>query len=84
MVLVVLAVLQRFEQVFTDSKNELATLFTVEDTEHSAFLFQPEVLMIYDQLQKNEYNLRQEWNKHFPEEELERLAIKFAKDICRR
>lgn len=44
----------------------------------SVFLFQPEVVMIYDLLHTRQYDLRRTWAQHFPERELERLAITFG------
>jgi ppGpp synthetase/RelA/SpoT-type nucleotidyltranferase len=44
-------------------------------SDHSPFLFQPEVLMIFDLLERNRYVLKDEWEKHFPVDELERLAV---------
>jgi len=46
--------------------------------DRSAFLFQPEVLMIYDQLERMQYMLRPQWVKEFPEKELERIALRFG------
>jgi ppGpp synthetase/RelA/SpoT-type nucleotidyltranferase len=48
------------------------------DEERSAFMFQPEVLLIYDQLKSHEYSLREQWVKEFPFEELERIASRFG------
>jgi putative GTP pyrophosphokinase len=44
----------------------------------SAFFFQPEVLMIYDQLHRNPYRLREAWAQEYPEHELERIATAFG------
>jgi ppGpp synthetase/RelA/SpoT-type nucleotidyltranferase len=44
----------------------------------SAFFFQPEILLIYDQLQSQPYKLREHWSERFPLEELEMVAIAFG------
>jgi ppGpp synthetase/RelA/SpoT-type nucleotidyltranferase len=45
----------------------------------SIFLSQPEALMIFQLLERDRFILRQEWVKHYPVKELERLAIKWGK-----
>jgi putative GTP pyrophosphokinase len=50
-----------------------------EDTpDRSAFLFQPEALMIYDLLETDQLRLRRVWNERYPEKELERIANAFG------
>lgn len=44
----------------------------------SAFLFQPEALMIYDLLETNPLATRRAWNEIYPERELERMANAFG------
>lgn len=44
----------------------------------SSFLFQPEVLMIYDLLLSEPTQTRKLWNQHYPEPELERIANAFG------
>lgn len=44
----------------------------------SAFFFQPEILLIYDQLQSQPYKLRELWSERFPPEELEMVATAFG------
>jgi len=46
--------------------------------DRSAFMLQPEVLMIYDRLKTDLYSLRDAWINQFPEEELERVANAFG------
>lgn len=46
--------------------------------ERSAFLFQPEALMIYDLLESDQLATRTAWNRYFPEKELERFANDFG------
>jgi putative GTP pyrophosphokinase len=45
-----------------------------ETPDRSAFLFQPEALMIYDLLGADPLSVRRVWNEHYPEKELERIA----------
>jgi len=49
-----------------------------EMADRSAFLFQPEALMIYDLLQTDYLAVRDAWSGHFPERELERMANAFG------
>jgi hypothetical protein len=44
----------------------------------SAFFFQPEILLIYDQLQSQPYKLRKHGSERFPPEELEIVATAFG------
>lgn len=46
--------------------------------DRSAFLFQPEALMIYDLLEADPLATRKAWNQHYPEKELERIANAFG------
>jgi len=49
-----------------------------DSTDQSAFLHQPEALMIYNLLEIDRASTREVWGEHFPERELERLALKFG------
>jgi len=72
----------RLEEFWGEYASELQTVY--EDAEHddsrrSAFLFQPEALMVYDLLRRKEWETRQAWTDHnYPEKELERLANAFG------
>ena len=44
----------------------------------SAFFFQLEILLIFDQLQSQPYKLREHWSERFPSEELEMVATALA------
>ena len=44
----------------------------------TSFLFQPEILMIYELLLTEPIETRRLWNKHYPEPELERIANAFG------
>jgi hypothetical protein len=46
--------------------------------DHSAFLFQPEALMIFDLLKKERLSARESWVEHYPVKELERIAEAFG------
>lgn len=46
--------------------------------DRSAFIFQPEALMIYDLLQADPLTTRRVWNERYPEKELERIANAFG------
>jgi hypothetical protein len=69
-----------FEQLVAQHQATLTQVFAdaAAVAERSAFLFQPEVLMIYDQLQAMPYRLRPQWVQEFPERELERIALRFG------
>jgi ppGpp synthetase/RelA/SpoT-type nucleotidyltranferase len=47
----------------------------------SPFLSQPEVIMIFDLLELDEFQLQQRWNDSFPASELEQLAILWGKPL---
>jgi ppGpp synthetase/RelA/SpoT-type nucleotidyltranferase len=49
-----------------------------EDDRTPAFLFQPEVLLIYSLLDSRRDETRQIWNQNYPERELERIANAFG------
>lgn len=48
------------------------------DPDRSAYLYQPEALMIYDRLRADQIGVRKVWNLSLPERELERLALAFG------
>ena len=49
-----------------------------EAPDRSAFLYQPEALMICDRLKNDLLGTRRVWNEHYPERELERIANAFG------
>jgi ppGpp synthetase/RelA/SpoT-type nucleotidyltranferase len=51
---------------------------TADEWSASAFLYQPEALMILERLQTDQLALRRTWNTAFPESELERVANAFG------
>jgi len=44
----------------------------------SAFMFQPEVLMLYERLEHDQLAVRERWSTMFPGQELERIALAFG------
>lgn len=44
----------------------------------SAYLYQPEAIMIYDRLRSDSLGIREVWNEKYPENELERFANAFG------
>lgn len=67
------------ERTFSEKTDVFKAVFAdAAPRRRSAFLFQPEVLMIYDLLHSQQYDLRQTWVQHYPERELELLAIAFG------
>jgi putative GTP pyrophosphokinase len=72
----------RLEEFWGECASELQTVYENaehDDSRRSAFLFQPEALMVYDLLRRKEWETRQAWTDHdYPEKELERLANAFG------
>jgi len=70
-----------FEKLLAEHRDVLSKVFgdaAQTAADRSAFLFQPEVLMIFDQLSLMPYDLRNQWIQEFPEKELERIALRFG------
>jgi putative GTP pyrophosphokinase len=64
---------------FEKHRQELAFAYeNPDELKISAFFYQPIVFMILERLQNDEFALRREWNRHFPEQELERVATAFG------
>jgi ppGpp synthetase/RelA/SpoT-type nucleotidyltranferase len=61
------------EQVYSDA-NERGP----EDDKTPAFLFQPEILLLYSLLASRRDETRELWNQNYPERELERIANSFG------
>jgi ppGpp synthetase/RelA/SpoT-type nucleotidyltranferase len=53
----------------------------LQNAGRSPFLSQPEVVMIFDLLELDEFQLQQRWNESFPASELEQLAILWGKPL---
>lgn len=66
-----------FEDFCSKNGTKLSKIF--EDyrriSDRSPFLFQPEAFMIFDLMERDPYVLKEEWERHFPLDELERLAV---------
>jgi len=61
------------EQVYSDAREQ-----GLEDDNTPAFLFQPEILLIYNLLASRRDETRELWNRSYPERELERIANSFG------
>jgi hypothetical protein len=68
------------DQFFTENQAVLHDVYSkAEDlSAQSAFLFQPEALMIFDLLQTERLSVRDRWIHAYPFEELERIANAFG------
>lgn len=68
------------DQVFSENEEVLHDVYAKaeEISNLSAFLFQPEALMIYDLLKTEPLSVRESWATSFPEKELERIANAFG------
>lgn len=60
---------------FTDDHAAKLAHVLLQNPGRSLFLSQPEVIMIFDLLELDEFQLQHRWNKSFPAPELEQLAI---------
>ena len=69
-----------FEDFYTKKAKELEVVFR-EAQGRSLFLSQPEVLMVFDLLDRDPYRLADEWGKYFPLSELEELARIWGKPL---
>ena len=75
------AIQTHLDKVFLEKAKIFRTVFeeaAQSPQGSSVFLFQPEVVMIYDLLHSRQYDLRRTWSQHYPERELERLANAFG------
>ena len=65
-----------FQGLLQEKREFFGEVFSIaeDNPQRSAFLFQPEILMIYDQLHKDPDRLRETWALQYPERELDRLA----------
>ena len=71
----------RLDRIFAEKAEMFRRVFadaSASPISRSVFLFQPEVFMLYDLLHSRTYELRRSWNQHYPERELELLAIAFG------
>ncbi len=70
---------QQIERFVETHESVLSHVYdTSADWNTSAFLYQPEAIMLYERLENNPFSLRKAWNRQFPERELERVANAFG------
>lgn len=69
----------RLSSFFAQHEDVLHSVYAgAEEATASAFLYQPEVLMIYERLETDQLAMRKVWNTRFPEKELELIANSFG------
>lgn len=73
-------IISRLDDFFVAHSDVLQHVYVQAETapDRSAFLFQPEALMIYDLLEADPLVVRRAWNERYPEKELERVANAFG------
>jgi GTP pyrophosphokinase len=72
-------VTQSITRFFANHEEDLVQVYEEEDeSKVSAFLYQPEVLMLLERLEADDLEVRRVWNEEFPEKELERVANAFG------
>lgn len=73
-------IVAHFEDFYVRHEGVLQHVYEVAETivNRSAFLFQPEALMLYDLLETDSLAVRRIWNEQLPEKELERVANAFG------
>lgn len=73
-------IVARLDEFYARHEEVLREVFAhaEELPDRSAFLFQPEALMIYDRLEADQIGVRRVWNERYPERELERVANAFG------
>ncbi len=70
---------QRMDDFFASHEDVLHSVYTeAGEWKASAFLYQPEILMIYERLEADQLGTRKVWTGRFPETELERIANAFG------
>jgi ppGpp synthetase/RelA/SpoT-type nucleotidyltranferase len=70
---------QRIREFFNTHQDVLNHVYSeVDEWKASAFLYQPEALMIIERLEADELETRRIWSERFPESELERVATPFG------
>jgi ppGpp synthetase/RelA/SpoT-type nucleotidyltranferase len=74
---------ETFEQFCEDNAQKILLIFDSnrETIARPLFLFQPESLMIFHLLERDKFKLRHEWEKSFPADELEQLAVKWGNPL---
>ena len=74
------AVAKHLEEFFGKNEALLHDVYSAAERvpDRSAFLFQPEALMIFDLLLRERLSVRESWVEHYPVKELERIALAFG------
>lgn len=73
-------IISHLDQFYAEQEGFLRKLYAESEDlpNQSAFLHQPEALMLYDRLRTNQLAVRKVWCDKFPEKELERIANTFG------
>lgn len=73
-------IIARLDEFYSAHADVLRHVYELAEgiPDRSAFLFQPEALMIYDLLEADSLMVRRVWNERYPEKELERIANAFG------
>jgi len=72
-------IVQQIRDFFASHEDVLHSVYeNAEEWKASAFLYQPEVLMIFERLEADQFSIRRVWNTRFPERELEHIANVFG------
>jgi ppGpp synthetase/RelA/SpoT-type nucleotidyltranferase len=78
---------QRLNDFLSAKRSVIADVYAkalqagLEDENTTAFLFQPEVLLIYSLLNSDPDETREVWSQNYPERELERIANTFGMSL---
>jgi ppGpp synthetase/RelA/SpoT-type nucleotidyltranferase len=74
------AIAARLDRFFAENEELLHDVYSSAEElpDRSAFLFQPEALMIFDLLTRERLSVRESWIEHYPFKELERIANAFG------
>jgi hypothetical protein len=75
--------LEYFDEFYQRNSNKLLYVFDKygKSISHSPLLFQPEVLMVFDRIEADEFSLEELWSKHFPIKELQDLALVWGRTL---
>jgi ppGpp synthetase/RelA/SpoT-type nucleotidyltranferase len=74
-------IISRLTEFYSDREGILQDIYRRAEAlpeKSSAFLLQPEAIMIYDLLEMDSLATRRTWNEAYPEKELERMANAFG------
>lgn len=76
-------VIRSFDTLFAEKHEMLSAVFDDidEDDNWSAYMFQPESLLVYAMIQRDRYALQECWSKQYSDIDLERLANKFGESL---